>query len=218
MRTVACFCSHNTARAFNDGNETATDLIPCHVGLWDWELGTGKWEGVRGKNTDIGDRWYLGMSCQHLCWQQLHNTQYSRICAGWFACCMLCNVQRDCGGLTQQMAAAGGAGGWAPPGGRHEYYLVKNLNGTAGRLCRCGSWIEHWRRETKSRRTRCAALGCTNEDLVGAHVQIDDGRSSREWWIVPLCRGHNSSWRTAPIWLEKTVSLVSADRAGMGCL
>lgn len=70
---------------------------------------------------------------------------------------------------------------------------VKNINGTSGRTCACGSWLNHWRRyayRSRILRPRCAEWQCPEWATVGAHVQrvnYFDGR----WYIVPLCNEHN---------------------------
>ena len=71
-------------------------------------------------------------------------------------------------------------------------FKVRNLSGTANRKLKGKSWIGMWREKTRSRRVTCAKIGCTGEDLVGAHVVSVDGRTSDAHWIVPLCRSCNS--------------------------
>lgn len=38
-------------------------------------------------------------------------------------------------------------------------------------------------------------LDCSRTDLVGGHVMKCDGRSSNEWWLAPICKGHVSCMR-----------------------
>jgi hypothetical protein len=69
---------------------------------------------------------------------------------------------------------------------------VKNINGTSANTCKCGNWLEHWKRNGgKTPAAYCAELLCRNTQEVGAHVQVD-GSTDRTWYIVPLCKEHNS--------------------------
>jgi len=86
---------------------------------------------------------------------------------------------------------------------------IKNINGTAGNKCKCGTWLQHWEKFAgRSLPTFCAEKNCSKTDLVGAHVQKDSA-IDRSWYIVPLCSGHN---RTAnEIEILDTIPLVSAN-------
>lgn len=86
--------------------------------------------------------------------------------------------------------------------------IVKNINGTASRNCRCGSWIQHWRNYSGQIATECRARNCSRKDLVGAHVQKDVSNNNN-WYIVPFCNLHNQS-RTKVELVALTV-LVSAN-------
>lgn len=68
---------------------------------------------------------------------------------------------------------------------------IKNINGTSGNNCSCGSWLKHWRKFSYYDKTYCSEVSCTNQDLVGAHVQKNT--SDMSWYIVPLCQTHNKS-------------------------
>ena len=71
---------------------------------------------------------------------------------------------------------------------------VKNLNGTSGKDCKCGSWLKHWinfnSKATATIPPICPA--CQKEmkwtDVVGAHVQKED---DNHWYIIPLCKECN---------------------------
>lgn len=95
--------------------------------------------------------------------------------------------------------------------------LVRNLKRTTGRACTCGSWLEHWRRETRSRRRVCGVLGCSNPVDVGAHVLVMDNRSSWEHRIVPMCNGCNHHLNDDDMWLKSDVVAVSANTRFMDC-
>ncbi len=86
---------------------------------------------------------------------------------------------------------------------------LRNINGTSGRVCACGSWLKHWEKFAgRSAYDYCPADGCLEKKLVGAHVQKDDA-ADKSWYIVPLCAKHNakSDSLTVPDW----VTLVSAN-------
>jgi hypothetical protein len=69
---------------------------------------------------------------------------------------------------------------------------VNNINGTSQSICKCGSWLDHWKNYSgQSLPTYCPEKSCTNKPDVGAHVQKDSS-TDRSWYIVPLCKRHNS--------------------------
>lgn len=69
---------------------------------------------------------------------------------------------------------------------------VRNINGTADNVCRCGSWLEHWKSFSRQQvPTACPEATCLDRPEVGAHVQKEDTDSDK-WYIVPLCRRHNA--------------------------
>lgn len=69
---------------------------------------------------------------------------------------------------------------------------VRNINGTTPHACRCGSWLDHWKRFSGRYSTpQCSKLFCYKMAEVGAHVQKDSDLD-RNWYIVPLCRQHNA--------------------------
>ncbi|NOQ75738.1 MAG: hypothetical protein GQ574_27270 [Crocinitomix sp.] len=69
---------------------------------------------------------------------------------------------------------------------------VKNINGTSQNSCKCESWIKHWRNYSGQSATVCRVSGCTNKDIVGAHVQ-KSANYDNKWYIVPFCNSHNKS-------------------------
>ena len=70
--------------------------------------------------------------------------------------------------------------------------ILQNINGTTDNLCHCNSWLAHWERYAphgnRNDPPSCSVAFCTNRDLVGAHVQKENGD---KWYIVPLCKTHN---------------------------
>lgn len=95
---------------------------------------------------------------------------------------------------------------------RQNNWAVRNLNGTSKNKCQCGNWITHWKLGTNKRGyIPCSVHGCSRVAEVGAHVQITDGRSSWQWWIVPFCKGHNHKSVTYEMFLNRNVELVSAN-------
>ena len=67
---------------------------------------------------------------------------------------------------------------------------VKNLNGTTGNVCTCGSWLKHWGNFSSQTANYCMVNGCSQKPEVGGHVQRDDS-SDKSWYVVPLCKTCN---------------------------
>ena len=65
-----------------------------------------------------------------------------------------------------------------------------------------------WRTHTNSTRATCCVRGCSRDDLVGGHVIKTDSRSSNEWWLAPICKGHNHYSNTDGMWIDQRVQLV----------
>ena len=45
-------------------------------------------------------------------------------------------------------------------------------------------------KQTGTKKYTCGASGCSNSDLVGAHVQKANS-SDKSWYITPLCKACN---------------------------
>lgn len=85
---------------------------------------------------------------------------------------------------------------------------VTNIDGTSDNTCRCGSWLDHWKRFSGQRApTLCPEVRCTEAPEVGAHVQKV---GSADWYIVPLCKTHNAA-RGQTISISDSIPLVSAN-------
>lgn len=69
---------------------------------------------------------------------------------------------------------------------------VKNVLGSSRYAAPLGysSWLEYWEKQTCIKKCICGASGCSNTDLVGAHVQKANS-SDKKWYITPLCRRCN---------------------------
>ena len=73
-------------------------------------------------------------------------------------------------------------------------------NGVGTSVCRARgytSWINYY--NTHARRvTTCSVYGCTNTDLVGAHVLTR--QTENQYCIIAMCRGcnnpNNTGWLT----------------------
>ena len=77
----------------------------------------------------------------------------------------------------------------------NTHLIVKNAEGTSGLTTPDRRpWIDYWRAMTGNNRATCARLGCSNQVMVGAHVEFIDQRRSRNLYIVPLCSRCNN-WR-----------------------
>ena len=87
---------------------------------------------------------------------------------------------------------------------------VTNINGTSDNTCKCGSWLDHWKKfGGYSSITYCTVDKCYGKDLVGAHVQKDSS-TDRSWYIIPLCKTHNAETGKSLIVSDNT-ALVSAN-------
>ncbi len=85
---------------------------------------------------------------------------------------------------------------------------IKNMMVMSGRLCTCGSWIEHWKKYSGQTVACCVEVSCTGKDLMGVHVQkasTEDG----DWYIIPLCQAHSEI--QGEIEVSDNYKLVSAD-------
>ncbi len=70
--------------------------------------------------------------------------------------------------------------------------IVKNINGISRHACHCASWLAHWALFAPGTLpARCAAVDCTKNAEVGAHVQKESG-SDNKWYIAPFCVEHNN--------------------------
>ncbi len=87
---------------------------------------------------------------------------------------------------------------------------VLNINGTSDLDCKCGSWLNHWKKFSNQECKWCSESYCRNAPDVGAHVQKSDPNDNN-WYIIPLCHTHNKAERELEI-MDSRV-LVSANRA-----
>lgn len=84
----------------------------------------------------------------------------------------------------------------------------KNKKGTGERVCRCGSWTQHWRNFSgRPWPATCSVSGCYQRPTLGAHV-INDAVSGE--FIVPMCDACNK--KTWEFTLKGDTTLVSANR------
>lgn len=87
---------------------------------------------------------------------------------------------------------------------------VKNINGTSNSSCKCGSWLEHWKKfSDQSLSIHCSEKSCIKKPEVGAHVQKDNSADSN-WYIVPFCDTHNKETGKS-LEIVDSVKLVSAN-------
>ncbi|MFH1160090.1 MAG: hypothetical protein V1733_03985 [bacterium] len=87
---------------------------------------------------------------------------------------------------------------------------IKNINGTSGQPCRCGTWLQHWENITGERAGVCAEVKCGKLASEGAHVQ-KAGNHDVSWYIIPLCTKHNAI-RGGEIEIVGFIPLVSANK------
>ena len=87
---------------------------------------------------------------------------------------------------------------------------VKNINGTKDNICKCGSWLEHWKNFSRQKLPNyCPEDKCIQKPEVGAHVQKDSS-TDNSWYIVPLCKTHNAETGKS-LNISDFVQLVSAN-------
>lgn len=86
---------------------------------------------------------------------------------------------------------------------------ITNINGTSDNKCACGSWLKHWEKFSRQKASWCPVIECFKQDLVGAHVQVDNGADDT-WYIYPLCSAHNQSPATLDV--SDAYTLVPANR------
>ena len=87
---------------------------------------------------------------------------------------------------------------------------VTNINGTSDNICKCGSWLSHWKNFSgQSLPSYCPESSCTQAPEVGAHVQ-KDSTTDMSWYIIPLCKKHNGETGKS-ITVSDSIKLVSAN-------
>ena len=87
---------------------------------------------------------------------------------------------------------------------------IKNINGTSDTICKCGSWLQHWRNFSEHSYIYCAEKTCHRTDISGAHVQKGGDSTDENWYIMPLCKTHIES--TGELEINDTYTFVSADK------
>lgn len=86
---------------------------------------------------------------------------------------------------------------------------VKNVNGTSGLSCNCGSWLDHWKKFGGAiLPSYCSEKNCIGKPECGAHVQ-KDSFSNTKWYIIPLCTKHNA--KTAELEVVDSTIFVAAN-------
>ena len=98
---------------------------------------------------------------------------------------------------------------------KNTHFKVRNINGTSKNRLSGQSWIGAWRSVSNSNRTRCAHIPCGKDAEVGAHVQIVDKRTGDQWYIVPLCKQHNHTTYQEEFYIERSCTLVTANKENL---
>lgn len=88
--------------------------------------------------------------------------------------------------------------------------IVKNINGTSGNSCKCGSWLNHWEKLSRTSPRWCAQVACMKEAKHGAHVLRADSVISK-WFIIPLCEAHNAQ-RGEQLYVMDSTIFISANK------
>lgn len=86
----------------------------------------------------------------------------------------------------------------------------KNANGTSDRICRCGSWKNHWLRysDVALWPKTCSVEGCCNPATLGAHIY--NPSISNKIYIVPMCDSCNQKRYT--FILKNGINLASSNK------
>lgn len=84
-----------------------------------------------------------------------------------------------------------------------------NKNGTADRGCNCGTWKQHWIKQSqKSWPSICSVEGCLSVPTLGAHVINSNVMGER---IVPMCDSCNK--RAGNFSLKNGINVPSANKS-----
>jgi len=90
--------------------------------------------------------------------------------------------------------------------------IVNNLNGTSDNICKCGSWLNHWKNFSgQSLPDRCPVKNCGNKPEVGAHVQKNSSYD-KNWYIIPICQDCNAKTYSS-LEISDYITLVSANKS-----
>jgi hypothetical protein len=89
-------------------------------------------------------------------------------------------------------------------------FIVYNINGNLPENYRENDYlINKYREVTNSTIKICANAKCTNTNLVGAYVQIEDNKTSGTWYTAPLCKNCTIVHHGNFITLNANIILVS---------
>ena len=101
--------------------------------------------------------------------------------------------------------------GATTPDGRTRVRII-NINGVTDNPCKCGSWLEHWKKYSgQTLPTHCPEETCTQAPEIGSHVQ-KNSLTDRSWYIVPLC--HRCNGKTGEsLEISDHITLVAANVA-----
>jgi hypothetical protein len=69
---------------------------------------------------------------------------------------------------------------------------VKNVEEYEQNGCRCGTWLDHWKKFSYVKIQKCVVVGCSNIDLAGCPV-IRSNPEDNNIYIIPLCKEHSQS-------------------------
>ncbi len=64
--------------------------------------------------------------------------------------------------------------------------LWSNAKNTSDRQCKCGTWINHWKKYSRYTFNTCSVKGCKNKAEYGAHVEKFSDLN-RVLYITPMC-------------------------------
>jgi hypothetical protein len=85
---------------------------------------------------------------------------------------------------------------------------IKIINDPETKLCRCGSWLNHYKKFGANIVRLCVVKECTGHELTGVKVQKQDSEDVKIY-IIPLCTTHAESKDELEIY--DSIPLVSSD-------
>jgi hypothetical protein len=99
---------------------------------------------------------------------------------------------------------------------------VRNISGTSSpryadsNSKTSESWLQTWRDATGSDRATCCVNECNNLATQGAHVQMEDHRMTRDWYLVPMCSPCNSPRNSDGMYIDCRVVPVAVNPLNRG--
>jgi hypothetical protein len=85
---------------------------------------------------------------------------------------------------------------------------IKIVTDPEKKLCRCGTWLDHWNKFSGLKVRICGIKECPGFDLMGVKVQKADSEDDKIY-IIPVCSAHADSKEILETY--DSITLVSSD-------